>query len=87
MGIIWYDKAWKQYLDWQENDKKALKRLNELIKECQRTPFEGQGKPEHLKGELSGYMSRRIDEKNRLVYKVTEENVIIISCKTHYNQK
>lgn len=65
-------------------DKKILKRINTLIKECQRTPFEGTGKPEPLKANLSGFWSRRIDEKHRLVYEVTDERISIIQCRFHY---
>ena len=67
MGILWDDDAWDDYLYWQTQDKKTLKRINALIKEIERTPYEGIGKPEPLKGNLSGWWSRRIDEKNRIV--------------------
>ena len=76
--------AWKDYEYWQGQDKKTLKRINALIKECLRTPFEGIGKPEPLLGDLSGFWSRRIDEKNRLVYEVTDAAITIISCRYHY---
>ncbi|MBD8010239.1 Txe/YoeB family addiction module toxin [Acinetobacter pecorum] len=76
--------AWKDYEYWQRQDKKTLKRINALIKESLRTPFEGIGKPEALLGDLSGFWSRRIDEKNRLVYEVTDVAITIISCRYHY---
>jgi len=76
--------AWEGYVYWQSQDKKTLKRINTLIKECLRTPFEGIGKPEPLLGDLSGLWSRRIDEKNRLVYEVTDVAITIISCRYHY---
>lgn len=69
---------------WQQIDKKILKKINALIKECLRHPFEGTGKPEPLKGELSGYWSRRITREHRLVYKVTHDNLVIIQCRYHY---
>ena len=67
MGILWDDDAWDDYLYWQTQDKKTLKRINALVKDIERTPYEGIGKPEPLKGNLSGWWSRRIDEKNRIV--------------------
>jgi toxin YoeB len=78
------DEAWADYLYWQAQDKKTLRRLNKLIEAAARTPFEGMGKPEPLKGSLSGSWSRRIDEQNRLVYRVSEEDIIVISCRHHY---
>ncbi|WP_111884790.1 Txe/YoeB family addiction module toxin [Acinetobacter sp. CFCC 11171] len=76
--------AWDDYVYWQSQDKKTLKRINNLIKECQRTPFEGIGKPEALLGDLSGFWSRRIDEQHRLVYAVTDAEITIIACRYHY---
>lgn len=76
--------AWDDYVYWQSQDKKTIKRINNLIKECQRTPFEGIGKPEALLGDLSGFWSRRIDEQHRLVYAVTEAEIAIIACRYHY---
>ncbi|WP_322977415.1 Txe/YoeB family addiction module toxin [Acinetobacter pittii] len=76
--------AWETYTFWQSQDKKTLKRINLLIKDCLRSPFEGLGKPEPLIGDLSGFWSRRIDEKNRLVYEVTDSAITIISCRYHY---
>lgn len=76
--------AWEDYAYWQGQDKKTLKRINDLIKDCQRTPFKGIGKPEALLGDLSGFWSRRIDERNRLIYEVTDAAITIISCRFHY---
>ncbi len=77
--------AWESYLYWQGQDKKTLKRINTLIKDCLREPFAGIGKPEPLLGDLSGFWSRRIDETNRLVYEVTDSAITIISCRYHYD--
>lgn len=82
--LAWTGEAWKDYLYWQTQDKKTLKRLNRLITECIRTPFEGIGKPEPLKENLSGFWSRRIDDANRLVYTVDDDYLTIISCRYHY---
>lgn len=82
--LAWTDAAWKDYLYWQSQDKKTLKRINKLITECMRTPFEGIGKPEPLKENLSGFWSRRIDEANRLVYAVDDHYLTVISCRYHY---
>ena len=87
MGILWEDDAWKEYLIWQEEDKKTLRRINKLIKDIQRSPFEGLGHPEPLSENLAGWWSRRIDEKNRIVYKTIANNSIILSCKGHYTDK
>ncbi len=83
-SLQWDIDAWEDYLYWQVQDKKNLKRINQLVKEICRTPFEGLGKPEPLKGNLTGFWSRRIDEKHRLVYAVEETTVLIISCRGHY---
>jgi toxin YoeB len=82
--IVWSRDAWRDYLYWQSQDKKTLKRINRLITECQRTPFKGVGKPEPLKETMSGFWSRRIDDTNRLVYAVEKHRVVIISCRYHY---
>jgi toxin YoeB len=82
--LLWDSKAWQDYLYWQSQDKKTLKRINKLIQNTLTTPFKGIGKPEPLKENLSGYWSRRIDETNRLVYRVTDEYIKIISCRYHY---
>lgn len=83
--ISWFDEAWDDYLYWQSQDKKTLKRINTLIKDCQRSPFDGIGKPEPLKHNLAGYWSRRIDDTNRLVYAYENDTLIIISCRYHYD--
>lgn len=85
MKILWEDRAWSDYLSWQEEDKKTLKRINKLITDIQRNPFEGIGKPEPLKENLSGWWSRRIDEVNRIVYFVKDDIVHIVACKGHYS--
>lgn len=84
MRLLWEDRAWEDYLYWQTQDKKTLKRINALISEMRRTPFEGIGKPEPLKGNLSGYWSRRIDEVNRIVYFEQSDTIYIVSCREHY---
>lgn len=84
MKKIWSDKAWQDYLYWQTQDKKTLKRVNQLVKDIERNNFEGIGKPEALKGNLSGFWSRRIDDANRLIYRINGEFIDILSCKGHY---
>ena len=86
MKLIWDEEAWDDYIEWQSEDKKTLKRINKLIKDIQKTPFSGIGKPEPLKHDLSGYWSRRIDDYNRLIYKVEENELKIAQCKTHYEK-
>ena len=87
MNKLWEQDAWEDYLYWQKQDKKILKRINLLIKDIERNAFEGIGKPEPLREDLSGYWSRRIDEKNRIVYKIKDNQVIIIQCGSHYRDK
>ena len=84
MKKVWADSAWDDYLYWQKTDKKMLNKVNELIKSCERTPFDGIGKPEPLKDNLKGFWSRRIDNEHRLVYKIEDENLIIAQCRFHY---
>ena len=84
MKISFSESAWEGYLYWQTYDPKMLKRLNALIKETSRTPFEGTGKPEPLRNELSGWWSRRIDQEHRLVYRVTDTTLEIVQCRLHY---
>ena len=84
--LSWTKEAWSDYTYWQTQDKKTLKRINKLILDTQRSPFEGIGKPEPLKENLSGFWSRRIDETNRLVYIVDNNNLTIISCRYHYQK-
>jgi len=82
--LAWTPEAWKDYLYWQHQDKKTLKRINKLIDATLRSPFEGIGKPEALKENLSGFHSRRIDEAHRLVYAIEDKQIVIISCRNHY---
>jgi len=82
--LSWTDEAWNDYLYWQGQDKKTLKRINALITAVLRQPFTGIGKPEPLRENLSGFWSRRIDESNRLVYAADETAITIISCRYHY---
>ena len=82
--IQWDFDAWEEYCDWQRVNKAALKKINQLIRDILRDPFDGLGKPEPLKEDLSGFLSRRIDEENRLIYAVEQDVVVLISCKGHY---
>lgn len=82
--IIFMSQAWEDYLYWQETDKKQLKKVNALINQCQRTPYEGIGQPEQLKGNLTGWWSRRIDIEHRLVYKAENDKLFILQCRKHY---
>ena len=85
MRKIWFDEAWDDYLYWQTQDKKTLKRINVLLRDIERNPFGGTGKPEPLKGDLSGFWSKRIDERNRLVYRISGDVLEILSCRGHYD--
>ena len=85
MRKIWYDRAWEDYLYWQSQDKKTLRRINTILRDIERGNFNGVGKPEALKGDLTGFWSRRIDEKNRLVYRVRQGALEIASCRGHYD--
>jgi len=85
MGLLWEERAWEDYLYWQTQDKKTLKRINRLIKDIQRNSFSGIGDPEPLRNNLSGMWSRRIDEVNRIVYAVQGEHIYIIACRGHYD--
>jgi toxin YoeB len=84
MTLSWDRDAWADYVYWQTTDVKIVKKINELIRECLRTPFEGKGKPEPLKGNLSGFWSRRITDEHRLVYEVTNDSIHVIQCRFHY---
>ena len=84
MYKIWADLAWEEYLYWQLQDKRTLKRINSIIKDIDRNHYEGIGKPEQLRGQLSGYWSRRIDEYNRLVYRIENNTIFILQCGSHY---
>ncbi|MBN2895276.1 MAG: Txe/YoeB family addiction module toxin [Campylobacterales bacterium] len=83
MRLIWSQSAWEEYLSWQ-NDKQMLKRINTLIQATMRSPFEGIGKPEPLRHQLSGYWSRRINDEHRLVYTLDDDALLIVSCRFHY---
>ncbi len=83
-NILFIKDAWDQYLYWQENDIEVVEKINLLIKECQREPFKGIGKPEPLKGDFKGFWSRRINKEHRLVYKVYGNILEIIQCRFHY---
>jgi len=84
MKITFTETGWAQYLYWQSHDKATLKKINRLLKDVQRNPFEGIGKPEPLKGNLSGFWSRRISQEHRLVYSVTHKTITIAQCRYHY---
>ena len=83
--ITFSKNAWEDYTSWLEEDRNMLKKINTLIKEIQRSPFEGKGKPEPLKYDLAGFWSRRIDREHRLVYQVAENEILIYSCRYHYD--
>ncbi|AQQ54096.1 Txe/YoeB family addiction module toxin [Planococcus lenghuensis] len=84
MNLVFTEQAWAEYVSWQTEDKKTLKRINLLIQDIQRNGYEGIGKPEPLRFDLAGYWSRRINETDRLVYRIDEKNVYILQCKYHY---
>lgn len=84
MNKVFSDYAWEDYLQWQKEDKKILKKINEIIKDIDRNGYEGMGKPEPLRHGLTGYWSRRVTEKDRLVYKIEGNTIYIIGCKGHY---
>ncbi|GGH49109.1 Txe/YoeB family addiction module toxin [Frigidibacter albus] len=84
MTQAFWDRAWDDYLYWQATDKATLRKINALIKECLRHPFEGTGKPEPLKGDLAGFWSRRIDREHRVVYRATAGTLQILQCRYHY---
>jgi toxin YoeB len=84
MKLIFSEQAWDDYLYWQETDRKLILRINSLIKECLSTPFTGTGKPEPLRGPLSGWWSRRITQEHRLVYRPSDEGLLIAQCRYHY---
>ena len=86
MKITFSKNAWEDYTSWLSEDKRMLKKINELIKDIQRTPYEGMGKPEPLKYDLAGLWSRRIDREHRLVYQVNESEILIYSCRYHYDR-
>ena len=86
MKLTWSTSSWDDYLYWHKVDKKIAIRINELTKSCMRTPFEGIGKPEALKGDLQGYWSRRITSEHRLVYNHQNEQILIAACRYHYRR-
>ena len=85
MKLCFVDESWEDYLYWQKTDKKMLSRINMLIKEISRTPYEGLGKPEPLKHKYRGFSSRRINEEHRLIYRVVEGEIWIVKCRFHYD--
>jgi toxin YoeB len=85
MYITFNDTSWNEYLFWQKNDKQKLNKINDLLKDISRNPYEGIGKPEALKHKYIGYWSRRIDEEHRLIYKVIQDEIIIYKCRFHYD--
>ena len=85
MDLFFQTNAWEDYIYWQQHDKKILFRINDLIKDCLRTPFKGIGKPEPLKGDFAGCWSRRITDEHRLVYMIHNSNLHIIQCRFHYS--
>jgi toxin YoeB len=84
---LWTDRAWDDYLFWQVQDKRTLRRVNRIIRDVERNGYDGIGKPEPLRGDLSGWWSRQIDEKNRFVYRLSDDGVEIAQCRGHYNDK
>ena len=84
MKLLWEERAWGDYLYWQMQDRRTLKRINDLLKDVQRNAYEGIGKPEPLRENLSGCWSRRIDETNRLVYRIQDGSLYILACRGHY---
>ena len=85
MKYVFVDESWEDYLYWQKTDKKKLKKINKLLKEIARNPFDGTGKPEPLKHKYAGFWSRRIDSEHRLIYKYKEEEILIAKCRFHYD--
>lgn len=85
MNLLFSADAWEEYLWFQAYEPKLVKKLNRLIRECQRTPFEGTGKPEPLKHEFTGHWSRRITDEHRLIYRVEDEQLVIVGCRFHYD--
>ncbi len=84
MNKLWADDAWEDYLYWASQDRKTLKRINQLLKDIDRNGYTGIGKPEPLKHDLQGFWSRRIDDANRIVYKIEDGNIVILHCRGHY---
>jgi toxin YoeB len=86
MKLAFTERGWDDYLHWQEHDSKLLRRINDLIKDCARSPFSGIGKPEPLRGGLAGWWLRRIDDEHRLVYQVRDDTLIVAQCRYHYRR-
>ena len=84
IDLTFLPQGWEDYIYWQENDKRIAKRINQLLQDAMRNPFAGIGKPEPLKNNWSGWWSRRIDESNRLVYKLEADRLVVAACRTHY---
>ncbi|MCL2067811.1 MAG: Txe/YoeB family addiction module toxin [Treponema sp.] len=87
MNISFTETGWRNYLYWQSQDKKTIKRINQLLKDIERSCNDGIGKPEALKEDLSGWWSRRIDDTNRLIYRIENDKIVISSCRTHYGDR
>ena len=85
MRFVFVDASWDDYLYWQKNDKKKVKKINDLLNDISRSPFEGLGKPEPLKHKYSGFWSRRIDDEHRLIYKYENDEIQILKCRHHYD--
>jgi toxin YoeB len=85
MKLVFTELSWEDYLFWQKNDKQKLKRINELLKDISRNPYDGIGKPEPLKFNYAGFWSRRIDEENRLIYRVDDDEIQIAKCRFHFD--
>jgi toxin YoeB len=85
MKYVFVDESWEDYLYWQKNNKKYVKRINAMLKEISRTPFTGKGKPEPLKHKYNGFWSRRIDKEHRLIYAVKDDEILIAKCRFHYD--
>jgi toxin YoeB len=86
MKKVWHEKAWAEYVEWQSQDRKTLRRINALLQAIDRDPYDGIGKPEPLRHDRQGYWSRRIDDQNRIVYRVEGEMIIIVQCGSHYGE-
>ena len=85
MKFVFTELSWEDYLYWQKNDKQKLKRINELLRDISRNPYDGIGKPDPLKFHYAGFWSRRIDEEHRLIYRVVEDEIQIAKCRFHYD--
>lgn len=86
MRLVFTERGWDEYQHWQQSDPRILRKLNALLKECSRTPYEGTGKPEALRDDFSGWWSRRITEEHRLVYRVEGDSLTIAQCRYHYHK-